>query len=379
MERKKNRVGRLSLVILLIAMSSSCSGSDDGGVPDSGSDGGSADTDADGDADTDSETDTGFDYKCFWQHMDMEEDQFNVHLSDIWGTSLSDIWAVGRKYQMYDHSVVCHWDGTQWEYQIIDAGSSLCRMFAVNQDDIFAVGGKKESAYPEGYVVHYFNGEWNEISDGIPSSDGNYSIWGTSSDNLYIAGRWFEIGQENGPIVHFDGEEWSILSLPTSNMAMKYIDGSSENDIFVAGFEGEMAHFDGESWAAMETGASEDFGDIWVDDSGEVFAIVYDSQVLHYDGVEWSQTDGLPAPLGLYDIWGTSPQNVYAVGQKTIDGTGEGQMGIILHYDGMEWRIEYLEENTLPQWCYLSGIWGLDEKDVFAVGTGGTVLHGVCE
>jgi hypothetical protein len=45
-------------------------------------------------------------------------------------------------------------------------------------------------------------------------------------------------------------------------------------------------------------------------------------------------------------------------------------MGTILHYDGAVWS--QMDSGTSE---HLTGVWGASERDVFAVGVGGTILH----
>ncbi|MDM8549267.1 hypothetical protein QUF72_04280 [Desulfobacterales bacterium HSG2] len=62
----------------------------------------------------------------------------------------------------------------------------------------------------------------------------------------------------------------------------------------------------------------------------------------------------------LYDVWGTSAENVYVVGQS----------GTILHYDGE--TLTLMESGTYFE---LRGIWGSSADDIFAVGGGGTIIR----
>jgi hypothetical protein len=62
----------------------------------------------------------------------------------------------------------------------------------------------------------------------------------------------------------------------------------------------------------------------------------------------------------LYSIWGSSPSDVFAVGSG----------GTILHYDGSAWSA--MSSGTTNE---LDGVWGSSSSDVFAVGNGGTILH----
>jgi hypothetical protein len=62
----------------------------------------------------------------------------------------------------------------------------------------------------------------------------------------------------------------------------------------------------------------------------------------------------------LYGVWGSSPSDLFAVGEH----------GTILHYDGRGWSA--MHSGTAD---YLLGVWGSGPGDVFAVGSFGTILH----
>jgi len=63
--------------------------------------------------------------------------------------------------------------------------------------------------------------------------------------------------------------------------------------------------------------------------------------IYHYDGKEWSkvytytiQEMGEP---DIFDLWGSSPSNIYAVGTVLPD-EGPPYRGFVLHYDGKNWK-----------------------------------------
>jgi hypothetical protein len=66
----------------------------------------------------------------------------------------------------------------------------------------------------------------------------------------------------------------------------------------------------------------------------------------------------------LKGIGGTSPQNVYAVGD---DGT-------LLHYDGKLWMAV---PNPLSEDVDLQGTWGRADSDMAVLGDDGAVLRGL--
>ena len=74
----------------------------------------------------------------------------------------------------------------------------------------------------------------------------------------------------------------------------------------------------------------------------------------------WTDVTPANSTKTLYGIWGTSPSNIYALGQD----------GAILHYDGTAWTAE--TSGTTEK---LNAIWGVTETNIYAVGENGTLLH----
>lgn len=64
----------------------------------------------------------------------------------------------------------------------------------------------------------------------------------------------------------------------------------------------------------------------------------------------------------LYDLWGSSGDDVYAVGTN----------GTIIHYNGSTWS-----EMTNPTngGIALFAVWGTSQTNVFSAGGGSTILH----
>jgi hypothetical protein len=63
---------------------------------------------------------------------------------------------------------------------------------------------------------------------------------------------------------------------------------------------------------------------------------------------------------GITGIWGSDPTDVWAVGYG----------GLIVHYDGSKWSM-------VPSGvdAGLDGVWGSASDNVWAVGTAGTIVH----
>ena len=99
--------------------------------------------------------------------------------------------------------------------------------------------------------------------------------------------------------------------------------------------------------------------DIWGSSANDIFAVGDYGTILHYDGLSWEPMES-STRRSLRGIWGTSGTNIFAV----------SDYGSILHYDGNTWS-----EIAGGSWWPLQNIWGSSENDVFAVGEYGTILH----
>jgi hypothetical protein len=134
-----------------------------------------------------------------------------------------------------------------------------------------------------------------------------------------------------------------------------------------------VLHFDGKKWSELHTGTT---GDLWwvqAFHGGPVLMAGASATVLRYDGshFERMRTPGLGRQT-LYGVWGTGPENFYAV------GSASGRDGFIWHYHGGAFETEVLPRD-LPR---ISGrevpgffkVFGLGDE-VWVVGAGGAVLH----
>jgi hypothetical protein len=102
---------------------------------------------------------------------------------------------------------------------------------------------------------------------------------------------------------------------------------------------------------------------IWGTSNNDVFAAGYGGKIFHYDGEKWSEMDEFKG-MAFSGIWGSSGKNVYVAGTRSYND------GVIYHYSGTKWK----KIKTVNR-VYLSGIWGNGAGDVFAVGTGNLILH----
>ncbi len=112
----------------------------------------------------------------------------------------------------------------------------------------------------------------------------------------------------------------------------------------------------GSRWRA---GSPRSSYDVWGSGPEDVYAVGEDFTILHYNGAAWSSVD-YQADFTPTHVWGTASDDVFIVGD---DGT-------ILHFDGRSWM--KMRSGT-DEWLW--DVWGVSGTSVFVVGSEGTILY----
>ncbi|HUU01183.1 MAG TPA: hypothetical protein VM425_07090, partial [Myxococcota bacterium] len=137
---------------------------------------------------------------------------------------------------------------------------------------------------------------------------------------------------------------------------------------------GTVLHYDGNEWSKMDIVAEGAIFDIWGSSGSDVYAVgkncCFDEttismlrcwgEIYHYDGQEWSQVDvGEKEPF--YAMDGSSDLDIFVVGGRYDDY--DEPSTTVLHFDGKEWT-EMDSDFAIP----LFDVWVDSAQDVFAVG-----------
>jgi len=302
-------------------------------------------------------------------------------LPDVWGSSGTDVFVVGEEDSETElASVIQHYDGTTWSRQLRKSGLVLRAVWGSSSTDVYAVGEDPDAL--AGRVLHFDGSQWTEVrgfSPGQFEALGLESVWGSSASDIYAVGFVFDGLFNESLIFHFDGTAWDRVRVPGAlKPSLVDVWGSSPTDVYAVGQEDEdfpsrgvVLHFDGASWTPVLQRPNFAPTSVWGSSASDVFVAGFQVEesdgdfrvfgtVFHFDGTEWARVT-LPPGVGvLHGIWGSSPTDVFSVGDD----------GIILHFDGTAWT------STKPTGRSLLGIWGSSSFDVFAVGETGTILHG---
>lgn len=297
-------------------------------------------------------------------------------LFDVWGSGPGDFWAAGTDLTHASAGVIDHYDGSEWSEQFRSADIQLDAVWGTGSGNVYAVGAHNGSAAAA--ILHYDGSNWSEIAGPAVTAPGDtlilwQSVWGLSDHDIYVVGAGYG-PTINGFAAHFDGQQWSLLSLPTTaNREPLDVWGTSPQDLYIAGVlhdptdtttahdHGIVLHYNGTAWT--ETVLGEDgvhLKAVWGTAPDNVYVVGDPGIIVHWDGATWTEAPRL-ITSALHEVWGTSPGNVYAVAAR----------GPILRFDGTQWS-----EMEFPIARDLFGIWGSAPDDAWSVGVNGVILHG---
>jgi len=267
-----------------------------------------------------------------------------------------------------DNGTILHYDGTDWSAQSSGTTAQLFDVWGSSATDVYAVGRGGNG------MLHFDGTSWSSVS-GIPQSS-LFGIWGASAHDV------FAVGQKTMSvavlILRYDGRSWSAETL-AAGPAFSGVWGSSSTNVIATGTNAGVWRYNGSGWANEYPGGDILFvlEGVWGTSASDVFVVgwVMDgfggatTMILRYDGARWVAMSNVGiANLALADVWGTA-DDVFAVGSLSIGDDGQLHGTTIIHYDGRRWGREPFD--TRP----LTGVWGTGD-DVFAVGYSGLIVRG---
>lgn len=288
----------------------------------------------------------------------------------IWGATPESIVAVGER------GALLGYDGSAWRMREPVSDASLYDVWGFGIDDAIAVGEQST-------ILRFDGTRWAAMA--APGEDILFEgVWGSAPDDIYAVGR-------DGVVAHYDGQSWGMTELPLTDALAVW--GSGPDDVYVvgaiAGPEQTVAaifHFDGNDWRTAYRAPPEPIPSgvhactsgilrgIWGSSADDVVAVgtafcsdavgnpVKASWILRGSGSRWTTqlVANTEVAQGLDDVWGSSAEDVFAVGSS----------GQIWHHDGQGWTRMRADRNA-----GLTGVWGSGTDDVLAIGHESTLLR----
>jgi len=187
-----------------------------------------------------------------------------------------------------------------------------------------------------------FSGITNWVYDVAIISD--TSIWVVGYFILYDLEDTLTSFQETYNLIKWNGTKWELGRIKepdwSFNARADAIYAISENDIW-AGSYGDPMHWDGKTWTDYWdkngwVNMDPQINVIWASGPDDVFFGSVDGQINHWDGSGFTRME-TPTEVHLTDIWGTGPEDVWAVGFDLLGGN----RSTVIHYDGKDWALIY--------------------------------------
>ena len=190
-----------------------------------------------------------------------------------------------------------------------------------------------------------------------------YSVFGTSSSDVYVVGADAGAGPE---IHHWDGAAWAAIDCGHSGDLWWGWHSGGDEVVFV-GAEGAVYSYVPSTGACTDQSIAVNKGTVffgaWGSSSDDVYAVGGNPStgsggvIFHRVGGTWSQVTGLPPEVGpgqVFKVWGDGPDNVWMVGANAL----------LLHWDGAVWTVHPAPVSSTTTFFTVNG----HGSDVYAVG-----------
>ncbi len=271
-------------------------------------------------------------------------------LLSVWGTSATDVWAVGGDARDGSGPLVIRFDGDAWtRVPTGEAQGNLWWVFG------FA-GGPVYMGGDGGIILRYQNGEFTRMT--TPGTDTVFGIWGATQDQLWAVGGASDA--TGGFAWRLAGDTWTAEpSLPAEvagSAAIWKIFGTGASDAWLVGSNGVALHWDGEQLTSGATGVGSSLFTVHARD-GLYTAVggLASGIVVEYDGATWRDVTPDPLPTGLSGV---------TLGADGF-GIAVGSFGGVYSRSDAGWAPEEL---GFTVGANLHGSWIDDRGGVWAVG-----------
>jgi hypothetical protein len=163
-------------------------------------------------------------------------DQFWGGYSGLWGSSPTDLWAVGSGGGAGLYGIH-HWDGTAWSIVAGDMYTVYASVWGSSASDVWVVGSG-------GVILHWDGAAWSPFPSGV--TEELFSVSGTSASDVWAVGGF-------GTIVHWDGNAWTRWASPVTSTLVS-ISLRGPDDAWAVASDGSTIHWNGATWSLLPSG-----------------------------------------------------------------------------------------------------------------------------
>lgn len=191
-------------------------------------------------------------------------------------------------------------------------------------------------------------------------------VWGSDSNNVYVVGNIYWSGLiSSANIIRWNGLNWQPINYSQGYLNSIY--GFGKDDIWAVGswqlddsLYALITHWDGIKWNTWKFQDYSDLRSIWGTSQNNLYAVGRNGLILHYNGEQWSKMKSNTTKF-FTKIWGVDNSEIYVVGYSQIDFSG-----IVMKYNGVEW-VKLLEKSFQNNILSgeISGLWAEKSKSFF--------------
>jgi len=193
-------------------------------------------------------------------------------LRGMWGVNENDVWTVTN------HGVF-HWDGSTWSF-IPLADGALDAIFGTSPTDIWAVG--IDYSIPKAPLrpgaFHFDGFQWTEDAGFSANYRPLVAVWGSDPGHYWAGG--------SDELDAWDGTSWSMLD-PSTHPKITSIWGLDANAMWAIGVDASIWFWDGTSFSSVYTAAGALHG-IHGTSRNDVWAVGDGGLIVHWDGFTWT-------------------------------------------------------------------------------------------
>lgn len=201
----------------------------------------------------------------------------------------------------------------------------------------------------------------SDLQPELLMASGLADIWGTSSADLFVVGP-------SGLIARHVADRWLPFDLPEEardDQDILGVFGFANDNVYAVGERGVLLRFDGTQWLAEGVeGVRRTLYDVWGSSPTDVYASG-DGVVLHYDGVTWEEVD-----TGLGAEWrgvsGSGPNDVLLAGE--LGYFNDADVG---RFNGATWSS--ITPPAVSGNTYYVEVWSAHSSAAFFVGIPGRI------
>jgi len=282
------------------------------------------------------------------------------NLKGVWGTSPDNVYAVGSGA---GGATIYRFDGTTWRhFQTATDLVQFRSIWGTAPDNFYVVGNRRVTEEPVGRIYHWDGKKFTIMVSTKWDGQGFDEVWGTSPSDVFVVG-------DNDRVLHSSGDgSWQEQHYDKMASHLFDVGGNSPTDVYATGYR-KLMHYDGTSWSdiPLPTGEDGGFSDILGFPSG--VTLFAGNRLYSRIGDIWHPYEiDLPPYTVLENLWGSSPDSVYAV-------FNSGRPRLLGFFNGIEWTTQEPDITWSSSNGGFDAVWGTGNGQVFFVGSWGTIVR----